>query len=188
MKRMGWSVWINGALTLLGSVFLAFVLAALIRNHIGQIIWVKGSSMEKTLRNRDIVLVRKWGGYSRGEVVICRYPGKNELILNLGAAFSVIQNTVYVKRLVALPGDSVEISEGTLYVNDQPVPDPPLMGSAPRDYPRRLLGKKQYFVIGDNRALSHDSRGADVGPIRENMLAGHARLILWPLKRAGRIR
>ncbi len=144
--------------------------------------------MEKTLLNRDFLLVTKPGAYRRGEVVICRYPRRVERAFSIGAALSLQRHTVFVKRLVALPGDTVEILEGRLCVNGEPVPDPPGLGSVPRDYPPKALGRDQYFVIGDNRRVSHDSRALDVGPISRAMLQGHVRLILWPLSRMGKVK
>ena len=174
--------------TVLGMLAAALILAALIVHFGVQLVRVKGRSMLDTLRERDVLLVLKWGKYRRGEVVICHYPRRSEDLLRFGAALALTKYTVFVKRLAALPGDTVEIAEGKLLVNGEPVPDPERMASLPRDYPKRKLSRSQYFVIGDNRAFSHDSRAADVGPLPEKMLAGHARFRLWPPARAGRIR
>lgn len=169
----------------LASLISAVVLAVLISRFLGQFVRVKGSSMEHTLKNGDILLVTRPGTYRRGEAVICRYPRRTAKTLEINAAFTLTWHTLFVKRLVALPGDAVEIREGQLFVNDLPVPDPPLMASMPRDYVRQQLGRKECFVIGDNRRASHDSRAADVGPIPVSMLQGHVKAILWP---PGRIR
>ena len=93
---------------LLGAFALAFTLSGLITSYLGQIVFVKGSSMEHTLKNRDILLVRKWGKYRRGEVVICHYPKRVERAIHIGAALTLSRDTVFVKRLVALPGDTVK--------------------------------------------------------------------------------
>ena len=162
------------------SVMSAVLLALLISRFLGQFVRVKGGSMERTLKNGDILLVTRPGKYRRGEAVICRYPRRAEKTLEINAAFTLTWHTLFVKRLVALPGDAVEIREGQLYVNDLPVPDPPCMASAPRDYARRQLGRKECFVIGDNRRASHDSRAADVGPIPASLLQGHVKAVLWP--------
>ena len=167
----------------IGILFEAVLLAAAITRFLFQLVWVKGRSMENTLKNRDLAVAFRPGKYRRGEVIICRYPRRANGTLEINAAFSLTWHTLFVKRLAALPGDTVEIREGQLLVNDQPVPDPPQMGSAPRDYPPRRLGKKEYFVIGDNRSFSHDSRAADVGPLPKKMLQGHVKAVLWPPKR-----
>ena len=150
------------------SVFLcAVLLAAVITRFLFQLVRVKGNSMEHTLKNGDLLFCVRPGKYRRGRT------------LEINAAFSLTWHTLFVKRLAALPGDVVEIREGQLYVNDAPVPDPPRMASPPHDYGPRKLGRKQYFVIGDNRLASHDSRAADVGPIQETMLQGHVKAVLW---------
>ena len=162
------------------SFICAFALALAITRFLGLFVRVKGSSMKNTLHDGNILLAVRPGGYHRGEVVLCRYPHRAERTIELGAAFSLTWHTLFVKRLVALPGDTVEIREGQLFVNDSPVPDPPAMGSAPPDYPPRTLRSNQYFVLGDNRRASHDSRAADVGPISGKMLQGHVKAVLWP--------
>ena len=173
-----WVLTFLAALVLLGAVNAFFF----------QVIRVKGHSMDNTLQNGDMVWVSKQvPAYQRGDVVICRYPNRTEHAWNLGASLTFTVHTVFVKRLVALPGDSVEIREGKLYVNDTLVPDPPAMGSTPRDYARRTLGKNEYFVVGDNRFSSHDSRADDVGPISADMLQGKAQYVIWPLGSIRRI-
>ena len=171
----------------MGALALALALVALVHTYLVQPVRVKGSSMEHTLKNGEMLLVTKPGAYRRGEVVICRYPNRVEERVEIGAAFTVTLHTVFVKRLVALPGDSVEIRLGQLYVNDEAVPNPPEMASAPRDYPRRELGENEYFVMGDNRFSSHDSRAADVGPLSGEMLRGHVKRVIWPLNRMRKV-
>ena len=81
---------------------------------------------------------------------------------------------------MALPGDTVEITDGHLYVNGELVPDPEKMGSAPRDYAKRMLGEDEYFMIGDNRLTSHDSRASDVGPISRSEIMGKVTNVILP--------
>ena len=166
------------------SILLAVVLAGIITRFLFQLVRVKGSSMEHTLKNGDLLFSIRPGKYRRDEVVICRYPRRVTRTLEINAAFSLTWHTLFVKRLAALPGDVVEIREGQLYVNDAPVPDPPRMASPPHDYGPRKLGRKQYFVIGDNRYLSHDSRASDVGPISRSDIVGKVTRVLLPLSNA----
>ena len=122
-----------------------------------------------------------FGDVQRNDIVICRYPNRMEKTYSLGAALSFDVYTIFVKRVVALPGDTVEISGGTLYVNGQEVADPPKMGSVPQDYALRQLGTDEYFVMGDNRRTSHDSRSKDVGPISRDMIMGKVKCVLLPI-------
>lgn len=166
--------------TILGAV----VLALLIRAFIAEPIRVDGTSMTNTLADGEIVLVSKldylFGEMQRNDVVICRYPGRMNTSFNIGAALSVDSYTLFVKRLVALPGDTVEIREGHLYVNDELVPDPEKQGSVPRDFEKITLGEDEYFVMGDNRRTSHDSRASDVGPISASAIMGKVKCVLLP--------
>ena len=164
----------------------ALAIATLVRAFIAEPVRVDGTSMTNTLQDSEIVLVSKLAygegtkGMTRGDVVICRYPGRMENSIHLGATLSLNQYTIFVKRLVALPGDTVEIAEGKLFVNGEMVPDPEKMGSIPRDYPLRQLGANEYFVVGDNRRTSHDSRASDVGPISRDMIMGKVTFVLFP--------
>ena len=164
----------------LGMLFAALILAALIQTYLFQIVRVKGGSMKNTLQSGEVMLAVKWGGYRRGDVVLCHYPRRNHWNTTIAGVLNVTRKTLFVKRLAALPGDTVEIAEGCLYVNGDLVPDPPTLGSSPRDYPPRTLGRDEYFVIGDNRAASHDSRAGNVGPIVQSMLQGRVKCVLWP--------
>ena len=165
----------------------AVVLATLFRGLVAEPIRVDGKSMLNTLRDDEIVLVTKpallRGDLKRGDVVICHYPGRTEKTFRIGATMTMDINTAFVKRLVALPGDAVAIMDGKLYVNDTLVDESYIDYPPAYDYPRQVMGPNQYFVMGDNRASSHDSRSSDVGPISEKMIVGHARWVLFPLNR-----
>ena len=171
---------VSWILTLLSAV----VLALLIRMFLGEAIRVDGSSMTNTLQDGEIVLVSKLayllGDMERNDIVICRYPNREGWTVNFGASLGLTQYTIFVKRLVALPGDTVRIAAGKLYVNGEMVPDPENMGSVPRDYGPVVLGEDEYFVMGDNRYSSHDSRASDVGPISSADIMGKVTRVLVP--------
>ena len=162
----------------------AVVIALLIRMYVGEAIRVDGTSMTNTLQDGEIVLVSKmayrFGEMERNDIVICRYPNRTQWTFNLGASLGLTQYTIFVKRLVALPGDMVQISGGHLYVNGEMVPDPEYMASVPRDYGPIKLGDDQYFVMGDNRYSSHDSRASDVGPISSADIMGKVTRVVIP--------
>lgn len=187
------------------TILSALVLALALRALVAEPVKVDGTSMTNTLADGEIVLVSKldyvFGDLKRNDIVICRYPNRMNGSLHLGAAVSLDYYTLFVKRLVALPGDSVEIKGGHLYVNGELVPDPEKQGSVPRDYELRVLGEDEYFVIGDNRRTSHDSRASSetdlindvinkvndppqyVGPISRSAIMGKVKCVLYPFSR-----
>ena len=166
----------------------AIIIALVVRAFVAEPIRVDGTSMTNTLKDGEIVLATKWdyllGEPQRNDIVICRYPGRmNERgasQINISGALALDVYTLFVKRLVALPGDTVQITGGHLYVNGELVEDPEFMASVPNDYALRRLGTDEYFVIGDNRFLSHDSRADDVGPISRNAIMGKVKAVLLP--------
>ena len=167
-------------LTLLAAV----VIAMLIRMFLGEAIRVDGDSMTNTLKDGEIVLVAKtpylFGEIERNDIVICRYPRRENWQINFGGSIGLTGYTLFVKRVVGLPGDVVTILNGKLYINGEEVPDPEFMASAPRDRAQWVLGEDDYFVVGDNRGNSHDSRASDVGPISRSMIQGKVTRVLIP--------
>lgn len=187
------------------TILAALVIATLVRTFIAEPVRVDGNSMANTLQDGEIVLVSKMAygqgskGMTRGDIVICQYPNRQSGAVHLGGGLTLSQNTIFVKRLVGLPGDTVEIKDHKLYVNGEQVADPELMGSLPADFgPIKLAvdnprtkdcDDSEYFVIGDNRGNSHDSRDMRiddtnrfnyVGPIRRNMIVGKVTHVLFP--------
>ena len=91
----------------------------------------------------------------------------------------------YIKRVIGLPGDTVEFSGGQLIVNGRPLSEP-YVSSETEDMCINL-GMDEYFVLGDNRAESYDSRAEDMGCISHDQFCGRVRWILWPVDRFGPI-
>ena len=147
---------------------------------------IQGGSMLPTLHNRDFALVWRlpylFREPRRGDVVICHYPGRMMKRLPfLPQAF--------VKRVIGLPGDTLEWIEGELLLNGTPLAEPyldPARCRFPRTRPPVTLGPDEYFVLGDNRDSSNDSRR--VGPLSRRAIRGRVVSILFPLKRIRRIR
>lgn len=147
---------------------------------------IQGGSMLPTLHNRDFALVWRlpylFREPRRGDVVICHYPGrKMKRLPFLPQAF--------VKRVIGLPGDTLEWVEGELLLNGTPLAEPyldPARCRFPRTRPPVTLGPNEYFVLGDNRDSSNDSRR--VGPLRRRAIRGRVVCILFPLKRIRRTR
>ena len=164
-------------------VFIVVVVAAsyLIVTFVGQRTEVSGSSMETTLSSGDQLIVDKisyrFRDPKRYDIVV--FPYRYE------------ENTYYIKRIIGIPGETVQIVDGMVYINGSPlnehygnevIEDP---GSAAEPI---TLGDDEYFVLGDNRNNSQDSRASNVGLIHRDELLGRAWVRIWPLDQFGVIK
>lgn len=168
-------------LNILKDVLLGFGIALCIRLFVGHLSRIEGSSMLPTLQNKDWVLVWRlpylFRQPRRQEVVICHYPNRRMKKCPL-------LHQHFVKRVVGLPGELLEISQGTVLLDGQPLEEPYLAPDkcrSRRSKPLRRLGRQDFYVMGDNRDRSNDSRS--VGPIRRKAIRGRAVCIIWPPKR-----
>jgi signal peptidase I len=144
---------------------------------------VKGHSMEPTFHDGEYIFTDKIsykiGQPARGDVVVFRSPKNAEVD--------------YIKRIVGLPGEKVKISGGKVYVNDQRLDESIYLASSVYTGPQNFLteGREiivptgKYFVMGDNRPGSSDSR--DFGPVTPSEFIGKVFFRYWPLNRLGRI-
>ena len=176
------------------TIAVAVAIALPIRAFGFELVRVDGRSMDDTLANGEIMFVTKFdyastwlvlpwqddetkekaarittgGSPQRFDIVICRYPGRGD--------------TNFVKRVVGLPGDTVEIREGYLYINDEKQ-DEPFIRDEYRSGRLNSFGpytvpEGEYFVLGDHRNNSNDSRSQ--GAIPRDMIIGHVRTELFP--------
>ena len=133
---------------------------------------VRGSSMLPGLQDGDRILVEPWTdlfGYERGDVCVLRYP---------------LDPTVdYVKRVIGLPGDHVVLGGGRLWVNGELVDEPYVESIDPGAYVATVVDDGHYFVLGDNRPRSSDSR--EFGQVAGELMRGRVELRMWPLSRVG---
>jgi len=165
MKKFIRSMWPTAV------VAAAFALICLsLHLYVFHVVRVEGTSMVDTLRSGDIVLVTRFdyaGGRQprRGDIVECSFPGRSG---------------TYIKRVIGLPGDTVEIIDSRTYVNGTPLSEPYATG--PSENYSASLGTDEYLVLGDNRAESYDSRAEDMGFISNENILGHVRLVLWPFR------
>lgn len=165
-------------------LYLALVILAayLIVTFVGQRTEVNGSSMENTLDNGDNLIVDKisyrLGSPKRFDIVVFPYPQN--------------PSTYFIKRVIGLPGETVQIdSSGKIYINGQVLEENfgrevisnPGLAQEPIK-----LGEDQYFVLGDNRNNSMDSRDSRVGLISGKSMVGKAFLRIWPLNKFGLVR
>lgn len=162
------------------ALLISVALAVLIITFIAQSFLVEGSSMEPSLHHGQRLMVEKvsyrFSVPKRGEVVVFKYPGD--------------QRRKFIKRVIGLPGDEILIKNGFLYVNglrmEEDFINGPTYGtySAPT-YGPVLVPEGTYFVLGDNRRNSDDSRYPDVGFVPKRNLVGRALVIYWPLNQIG---
>jgi signal peptidase I len=133
----------------------------------------EAGSSDRVLANRFIYRFRD---PSRGDIVVFRTP--EEAVERCGAGGT------FVKRLVGLPGDRIALERGVLRLNGERVDEPYVNGGPPGpDFARRTLGPDEYFMMGDNRAQSCDSR--EWGPVNRSDLIGPVFAVYWPLTRLG---
>lgn len=146
-----------------------------IRAVIGEPVRVKGRSMEKTLIEKDYMLLEKLsymgGNMQRGDVIICYFPQNDEYSC--------------VKRIIGLPGETVEIRNGTVFINGIQLNEPYLTCTPTRYHDGTwVVEEDTVFALGDNRPVSHDSSAADVGCIPMERVVGRVRCSLFPTSRA----
>lgn len=163
------------------SIYLLIVLcvAYLIVTYVGQRTQVSGHSMENTLSDNDHLLVDK---------ISYRFkdPQRFDIIV---FPFRYDRSTYYIKRIIGLPGETVQIDEdGVIYINGEVLEES--YGKEVIENPGRAiepitLGDDEYFVMGDNRNNSSDSRDPSVGNIKREDIIGKAFIRIWPLSKFG---
>ena len=143
--------------------------AALIATLVLPVLQIEGTSMEPTLVNGDIVLLTKTVSLGRGD--ICGFAWNNKIL---------------IKRVIGIPGDWIEIdTDGTVYLNgeklDEPYADQIAFGECDLEFPFQVP-QEQYFVLGDMRESSIDSRNTLVGCVENEQIIGKIFFRVWPLK------
>ena len=157
---------------------IAIVLAAFIITFIAQSFVVEGSSMEPSLHNRERLLVNKlvyrFKEPQRGDVVVFRYPANPK--------------RKFIKRIIGVPGDVVEVRDGHVILNGQVLEEDYTMDLTFGTFGPEVVPPGHYFVLGDNRNNSDDSRFPDVGFVPRANIVGKAFVTWWPPGEIGLVR
>ncbi len=165
-------------------IYLALILFAMfvVPNYILQRTVVDGPSMKDTLHSGESLLVEKVSKHftdpKRYAIIIFDPPEEVKEDKD--------KNDYFVKRLFGLPGETIEIKDGKIYINGEIIDDH--YGKDPmteEDNMKITLAEDEFFVLGDNRSLSLDSRTEELGPIKRDMLVGRMLLRVWPLSQFG---
>ncbi len=161
----------------LRDLLLAIFIATVLILFVYQPVKVEGTSMLPSLEDQERIFINKFtyrlgfGRISRGDLVVFHFPGD--------------PGKSYIKRVVGLPGDTVEIREGVVFVNSAPL-DEEYVPESLRDshsWPLTTVPEDHYYVLGDHRASSNDSR--HWGPLRRSHIYGRAAFVYWPPDKIG---
>jgi signal peptidase I len=159
----------------LRDLILSLLLAFIVIFFLYQPVQVEGTSMEPRLTHRERIFINKFAYHfeaiERGDIVVFRYPRDT--------------SKSYIKRVVAMPGEWVSVSKGHVFINGKPLTEPYLRASFvdAGNYPAVHIGAEEYYVLGDHRESSNDSRAW--GTVNREYIYGKAVFIYWPFSQLG---
>ncbi|MBB5315385.1 signal peptidase I [Edaphobacter lichenicola] len=162
----------------LRDLVISVAVSAFIIIFLYQPVRVEGTSMLPMLEDQDRLFINKMayrvGEIQRGDVVVFLYPHDHE--------------KSYIKRVIALPGDTLRIDHGQVIVNGRRISESyvPRRFADDRSQPEMTVPGNEYFVMGDHRSISSDSR--DFGPVDRDLIYGKAAFVYWPMDQAGVVR
>ena len=178
--------WVTTVVIIAFCIGIAYFLASFVTTYVAHQTTVEGESMEPTLTDGDSVIIQRLSYYfvdpKRYDVVV--FP----VSYDDGTA----KKTDYIKRVIGLPGETVQIIDGSVYINNEKLDDDVYGAAAINEAGIAenplVLGENQYFVMGDNRNMSTDSRNSYVGLVNKNDIIGEAWLCTWPLNHFGGVK
>ena len=165
------AVWVRDLLV-------SLAISAFIIIFLYQPVKVEGTSMMPGLEDQERIFVNKfvyrWEAIQRGDIVVFRYPRD--------------PSKSYIKRVIGIAGDRIRIENGQVYVNDEALDEDyvPSEYADARSYAEMTVPTNSYFVLGDHRTMSNDSR--DFGPVNDRYIYGKAVFGYWPMEKLGRLR
>src|SRR5690242_4126232 len=162
----------------LRDLVISLAISAFIIIFLYQPVKVEGTSMMPGLDDQERIFINKFVYHlepiERDDIVVFRYPRDT--------------SKSYIKRVVGLAGDHIRIDDGLVYVNDKPLDEDyvPAAFADNRSYPETVVPQNSFFVLGDHRSMSNDSR--DFGAVKETFIYGKAVFGYWPVDKLGRLR
>jgi signal peptidase I len=165
------SIWLR-------DLIISLAISAFIIVFLYQPVKVEGTSMMPSLDDQERIFVNKFvyrlEPIERGDIVVFRYPRD--------------PSKSFIKRVIAVAGDHIRIDDGEVFVNGSPLEEDyvPPMYADQRSYPEIVIPANHYFVLGDHRTMSNDSR--DFGPVAASYIYGKAVFGYWPMDKLGRLR
>ena len=178
---------INNLFVLAVCVLLAYLIASAVTHYVAHQTWVEGDSMEPTLSDGDSIIIQRLSYYysnpKRYDVVVFPVTGMDQNGKDV--------DTYYVKRVIGLPGETVQIVDGKVEINGKALTDDKyclskILDSGNAEQPV-TLGEDEYFVLGDNRNMSTDSRSDYVGLVHRDDIVGEVLMRIWPFSHWGLI-
>ena len=164
----------KGLIEVLFYIVLVFGVSFLLTTYVGQRTRVNGESMYPTLHDDDNLIVDKvsyrFSDPRRYDIIVFPYRYKD---------------MYFIKRIIGLPGETVQILDGYVYIDGKKLDEHEKIQNAALASDPITLGDDEYFVLGDNRNASEDSRFPDVGNVRRKEIIGRAWVRIWPFERAG---
>lgn len=152
------------------SFILIIIIVILIRCFVVTPVRVNGSSMSPTLEEKEVLLLYKLSSLEREDIVVISKD---------------IEGASLIKRIIGLPNEKIKCVNGTIFINDKKYDDKYGFGTT-SDFDEITLKSDEYFVMGDNRIVSKDSRM--LGPIKENFIEGTTSIVLYPFNKIGKIK
>lgn len=145
------------------------VVVIIIRTYFITPVMVSGPSMQPTLSGGEVMILNRKDSLERFDVVVVSISSED-----------------IIKRIIAMPGETISCENGIVYVNGRRQDENYSTGIT-HDFTKVTLSDDEYFVMGDNRQDSKDSRHEDVGPVKRSQIKGTARLVLFPFNKIGNI-
>jgi signal peptidase I len=170
-RAMVLSVWLR-------DLIISLAISCFIIIFLYQPVKVEGTSMMPSLEDQERIFVNKFvyrlEPIQRGDIIVFRYPRD--------------PSKSFIKRVIGLAGDHIQIDAGRVFVNGKPIDEDyvPRAYEDERSYSEVIVPPDSYFVLGDHRSLSNDSR--DFGPVGQNYIYGKAVFGYWPMDKMGRVR